>query len=314
MRDRGSISDSTKKQTISKYFHRTSAGGAAPLQTSAMAQGSGRDTAFAAVSCAAAACLALGGAPDRMAIQITLPADADLSLLAGLAAGAAQARSQYSLPEADCRTLVLDGSFLPAVTAFASSAASAAKDSARQVPAAGREIIMTGYAGWRGSALLEQIYRERLEKHFSPSFLKPVREADPTTFSPLEAVQAGLAAGADAFYICGEGGVFAGLWNLAQMAGCGIRAELDKIPLRQETVEICDLTGVSPYQLMSHGCVLMTAQDPAKVQIQLAGAGIPACVIGYLTGSNDRVVINGEETRFLEPFRKDSFYDRDEQF
>ena len=36
--------------------------------------------------------------------------------------------------------------------------------------------------------------------------------------------------------------------------------------------------------------------------------GIPAEVIGFLTGENDRVIINGEERRFLEPAKEDSVY------
>ena len=39
---------------------------------------------------------------------------------------------------------------------------------------------------------------------------------------------------------------------------------------------------------------------------ELAAAGIPAVIIGHLTDDNDRVVLNDEEVRFLEPFRYES--------
>lgn len=43
-----------------------------------------------------------------------------------------------------------------------------------------------------------------------------------------------------------------------------------------------------------------------KVLAELAAAGIPAVIIGHLTDDNDRVVLNEEEVRFLEPFRYES--------
>ena len=76
--------------------------------------------------------------------------------------------------------------------------------------------------------------------------------------------------------------------------------------LRQETVEICDYFNISPYQLMSAGAVLLTATHGQKVLAELAAAGIPAVIIGHLTDDNDRVVLNDEEMRFLEPFRYES--------
>ena len=39
----------------------------------------------------------------------------------------------------------------------------------------------------------------------------------------------------------------------------------------------------------------------------LKEAGIPAAVIGRITDSNDRILINEEETRFLEPNRVDEY-------
>ena len=40
----------------------------------------------------------------------------------------------------------------------------------------------------------------------------------------------------------------------------------------------------------------------------LEEAGIHAAVIGKVTEGNDRVVTNGEETRFLEPPKTDQLY------
>jgi hydrogenase maturation factor len=36
--------------------------------------------------------------------------------------------------------------------------------------------------------------------------------------------------------------------------------------------------------------------------------GIPASVIGRITDGNDRVIVNGDEKRYLEPPKSDELY------
>lgn len=173
---------------------------------------------------------------------------------------------------------------------------------------ADQDIIMAGYAGDYGAAKLAFAGQAELERHFNPVFLSPVMEADYTgdTISAVSAVKAAAAVGVRSMYACGEGGVYTAVWELAENAGLGARIQLKEVPLRQETVEICDYFNISPYQLMSAGAVLLTATHGQKVLAELAAAGIPAVIIGHLTDDNDRVVLNDEEVRFLEPFRYES--------
>ena len=58
-----------------------------------------------------------------------------------------------------------------------------------------------------------------------------------------------------------EGGIFGALWEMAEASGVGLEIDLKKIPIRQETVEVCEFFGVNPYLLISSGCMLMAAQD-----------------------------------------------------
>ena len=46
----------------------------------------------------------------------------------------------------------------------------------------------------------------------------------------------------------------------------------------------------------------------AALAEQLQQQKIPAAVIGFLSADNDRVIINGEERRFLEPANTDAIY------
>ena len=105
-----------------------------------------------------------------------------------------------------------------------------------------------------------------------------------------------------------EGGIFGALWELAEASGIGLEIDLKKIPVRQETIEICEFFGLNPYELISSGCMLMAASDGNLLVRELEKEGIPAVVIGKAMEGNDRVLINEEERRFLEPPKADELY------
>ena len=105
-----------------------------------------------------------------------------------------------------------------------------------------------------------------------------------------------------------EGGVFHALWTLAEQAGTGLEVSLKKIPIRQETVEICNELDVNPYELSGNGSLLFVTDQGEMLAEQLQQQKIPAAVIGFLSADNDRVIVNGEERRFLEPANTDAIY------
>ena len=83
---------------------------------------------------------------------------------------------------------------------------------------------------------------------------------------------------------------------------------MKRIPVRQETIEICEFFELNPYELVSGGCLLMVADKGYDLVRELEEEHIPAAVIGKTTGDNDRIVINKEERRFLEPRKPDEIY------
>jgi hydrogenase maturation factor len=174
------------------------------------------------------------------------------------------------------------------------------------LPKPDQDIIMTGYAGWKGATMLADLKKEELAQHFNPAYLEKMLSfvgRETGTFSCVPAVKAACKAGVRTMCAAGEGGVFAAVWELSERAGLGASVHLKDIPLRQETVEICDYFGISPYQIATEGSLLLAVDHGQKVLTELAAAGIPAVIIGHLTDDNDRVVLNEEEVRYLEPFR-----------
>ena len=118
-----------------------------------------------------------------------------------------------------------------------------------------------------------------------------------------------IKSGVRAMHDVTEGGIFGALWELAESAGVGLEIDLKKIPVRQETIEICNFLDINPYELISSGAMLMTADNGHDLVRALEREGIPAVVIGKVTDNNDRVVINDDERRFLEPPKADALYE-----
>lgn len=275
---------------------------------SAAQTGYDRDVGACAVHQAVNRLAASGGEAYAVMIQVILPDHAEESQLKAINASAAAACRYLKIAAGPCDAFGVSGMKEPVVTATAIGKAAGLfqAESAR----ADQDLIMTGYTGWRGSVRLARQYQDTLEQHFNPAFLAGMleTEADAADFSCMPAVEAAAKAGVRTMYASGEGGIFAAVWEMAEAAGLGARIHLKDILLRQETVEICDYFGISPYQLLTEGALLLAVDHGQKVLAELAGAGIPAVIIGHLTDDNDRVVMNEEEVRYLEPFRQDSIY------
>ena len=105
-----------------------------------------------------------------------------------------------------------------------------------------------------------------------------------------------------------EGGIFGALWEMAEASDIGLEIFLKKIPVKQETIEICEFFGINPYELISSGCMLIAAKDGTGLVHELEKAGIYAVLIGKATKGKDRLLFNEEEKRFLEPPKADELY------
>lgn len=110
-----------------------------------------------------------------------------------------------------------------------------------------------------------------------------------------------------------EGGVYGALWEMASASDLGVEVELRKIPIRQETVEICEFFDLNPYQLISSGCMLIGTKKGNALVAALEKEGIPAAVIGRAIRGNDKVVLYDEERKYLEPPKSDELYKAFEQ-
>ena len=150
--------------------------------------------------------------------------------------------------------------------------------------------------------------REReLRGRYATTFIDRSKDLD-AYISVLSEAAVAARSGVSAMHDITEGGIFGALWEMAEASGVGLEIDLKKIPVRQETIEICEFFGLNPYELISGGSMLMAAEDGNQLVHELEKAGIPAAVIGKAMTGNDRVLRNEEERRFLEPPKPDELY------
>ncbi|OLA56277.1 MAG: hypothetical protein BHW40_02040 [Firmicutes bacterium CAG:65_45_313] len=162
---------------------------------------------------------------------------------------------------------------------------------------AGQDIIITKWIGLEGTADLAARNREKLLVRY-PAYL--VEEAP-------EAATA-VKSGGCTMHDVSEGGVFAALWEMAEGAGVGLTIDMKKLPLRQETVEVCEFCNVNPYELRSGGSLIIASPEGTAVVEALAAEGIPAVIVGRFTDSNERLILNEDEVRYMDRPQRDEIY------
>ena len=185
-------------------------------------------------------------------------------------------------------------------------------------------IVMTGYAAGKAAARLAADNRETLKKYYSISYIdRMIRSGEPdltdenTTDVSVEflmtcpgikrKIERGDPRGAEdcentsvpAVYPAAGGGIYRGLWNICEDFRCGIRVDIRDIPIKQETVEICNHFDTDPYTSDDESVYLMVASKLHPLIDHLAAHGIYAAPVGYLTEERARMIVIGDNVRYL---------------
>lgn len=174
-------------------------------------------------------------------------------------------------------------------------------------PGPNMEIVVTKWVGLEGTALLAKANYEKLCERYPRFFVDAAKDFD-TYLSIMSEAATAVKSDVCAMHDASKGGIFATLWELAEAAGVGLKVDMKKIPLRQETVEVCEELGVNPYKLLSGGSLVLLAAEGETLAEKLAEQGIPATVIGTVTEGNERILINDDEIRYLEKPDQDEIY------
>lgn len=209
----------------------------------------------------------------------------------------------------------------------------------------GNELVVAGAVALEGTVQIAKMKHDILREHFSESFLRnagelravygTVGENDDSCVLPenredccgeqlaaggkcsapiIEKVEgcaawkAAEAAGATALYVMGEGGFLSALWKMAEASQVGLEMDFTKVPIRQETIEICEIFDINPYKLNARGAILIGIPAGEALVQELHRQGMMAAVIGQTNDGNDRMLYYNGNGRYLERPAKDEIY------
>ena len=250
--------------------------------------GTGKDMARYGIHASANDIAASGGEPTAVLLTILLPPSCEEKELRELMAQAEETCASLHIQIAGGHTEVTDAvnRMVLTVTAVGKAAAGTAVATGTAKPDG--DLVVTKWIALEGTSIAAKEKEEQLRTRF-PGFLVEEAMAFDRYLSIIpEAAVAGKS-GVWAMTDVTEGGIFGALWEMAESSGVGLEIDLKKLPIRQETVEICNFLDWNPYELISGGSLLIAA-------------------VGRTTRGKDRIVKNGEEKRFLEPAKPDELY------
>ena len=182
----------------------------------------------------------------------------------------------------------------------------------------GRSLIVVGNIGQGGAAVLAGNYRDRINERF-PAYLvreaveagnpDRLREEEARALEIIERFAGGKSAflpesGEERVYLvkAGKGGFLTAMYSLASESGAGFETDLRLVPIRQETIEICELLEVNPYHLCCGGCLILIIRDGDLLVSELEKEGIPAVIIGYTNDKKSHILMNdGTESHLNRP-------------
>ena len=176
------------------------------------------------------------------------------------------------------------------------------KETTNRIMKPGQDLVAAGAAGLKGTKALTAGCFAQLSPWFSRSYLENILKEPETDLLQYKDLLKDLGAGE--MELAGEGGILKAIWDLTGACRVGAEFSLRRIPIKQETIEICERLQVNPYRLFSSGCLVFAADYGGRIAEALEERGIPAAVIGRVTEGIARK-IQGEETGYLERPRED---------
>ncbi len=249
---------------------------------------------------------AAGAEPVGILLSAMLPEDLEEKELQNMMAQAEGICSRYHVQIAGGHTEITGVVRQPVLTVTGIGKRKKEDVSGRSVKP-GQDVVVSKWLGLDGTVRIAREHRTELLTRYPARMIEEAAGFE-QFFSVIPEAATARKSGVCGIHDVSQGGIFGALWELANGAGVGLEIDLKKLPVRQETIEICEFFNLNPYELSSTGCLLMTAEDGNALAAALEKEGIPAVVVGKTTDGNDRVLYNEEERRFLEPPKTDALY------
>lgn len=171
----------------------------------------------------------------------------------------------------------------------------------------GDDVVMTKWAGLEGTSIIAKDLENDLINVLNKDELISAQSLIKYISVVPEGVLAGRY-GVNSMHDITEGGVLGAVWEIAERSNTGIKIYLNKIPVLETTIKICEHFSINPYQLISSGCMIMTCTNGNELVDLLCKNGITATIIGSILES-DRIIVeaDGSLTK-LDPPKADELF------
>jgi len=174
----------------------------------------------------------------------------------------------------------------------------------------GDSIIITKGAAIEGTAILSQELQTFLQAKLNKETIEKAKQFIKKTSVVKDALTAVKVGGIHAMHDATEGGIAAGLQEIAWTSDVGLIAHENKIHVYPETQAICKALGIDPLRTISSGALIISAETKKTEEIvaRLKQKGIPASVVGAIRNKKEGVFIvrkNGTKLDLSKPVKEE---------
>lgn len=180
----------------------------------------------------------------------------------------------------------------------------------------GDHLIITKGPAIESSGIFAAMFPEKIAERFGNQFSEKAQNI----FYKMSVVEDALTAvsvgvrdeGVTAMHDATEGGIWGGVYELAQAAGLGVIIDKDAIVVEEGVLEISGLFGIDdPYAAISEGTLILSCRpDKSKAVIRaIEEKNISVSIVGELTDRSQgmTVISEGKKKSFEHP-RVDPFW------
>ena len=247
-----------------------------------------------------------GGEPVGILITVLLPKGSTEELLEEIMNGAYKAANEIGIEILGGHTEVTEVVVKPVISAAVIGKSNNMRFISSGGAKVGQSVIMTKWAGLEGTSIIATDYYDKLKYKIDENILKSAMDMS-GFLSVVPESKIALEHGATAMHDVTEGGIFGAVWEVADCSDTGIIIYEDKIPVKNETSEICKAANINPYSLISSGSMIITAFDGDSLVNKLNLAGIEAAIIGEITESGKYIKSKSGKRPLLTPESDDLY-------
>ena len=152
-------------------------------------------------------------------------------------------------------------------------------------------IFVAGYTGHMGASIAAIESTDKLRERLPFSYIKGAL-MDASDLESADITRSLIDAGAYYVHDITYGGVYRAILETGIRFGMGTEIIHEKLPIRQDTIEICEVLGLNPYEILGTGGVIGVCHPDEKEKIDeaLKKLGVPYGLAGKLTVEKKRVV------------------------